>query len=257
MVFFNFRNDRPRQLTKALGVTEFDGFDRGDYHPVLVTTMTEYDSAYPCPVAFAPEQPEITLGQILADAGLAQFHCAETEKYAHVTFFFNGGREAPFDGEQRVMVPSPKVATYDLKPEMSAREVADELIAALRSGDYPFIVANFANGDMVGHTAVREAVIQAVETLDRVLDVAIEQDYSVLLTADHGNCDEMIDPVSGQPHTQHTTYPVPCLIIDQVPWRLATGLGLSSVAPTVLQLMGLEQPAGMTGRSVLLEPVSA
>jgi len=157
------------------------------------------------------------------------------------------------------MIPSPHVATYDQAPEMSAAQVADEVIKALQSGDYAFIVVNFANGDMVGHTAVREAVIKAVETLDRevgrVLDAAVEHDYSVILTADHGNCDEMVDPVTGEPHTQHTMYPVPCLIIDEVPWRLNTGAGLSSIAPTVLQLMGLQQPKVMKGKSILLEEI--
>jgi 2,3-bisphosphoglycerate-independent phosphoglycerate mutase len=155
------------------------------------------------------------------------------------------------------MVKSPDVATYDLQPEMSARRVANEIIAALKSHEYGFLVVNFANGDMVGHTAVREAVLTAVETLDtevgRVLDVAVEENYSVLMTADHGNCDEMVDPVTGEPHTQHTTYPVPCLVIDEVPWKLSTGENLSAIAPTLLQLMGIGQPEEMQGKSLLLE----
>lgn len=257
VVFFNFRNDRPRQLATALGLDEFDGFARGDYRPVTVTCLTEYDPRYGMPVAFTPERPTTCLAKVLSEGGYRQFHCAETEKYAHVTFFFNGGGETPFPGEDRVVVPSPKVATYDLQPEMSAAEVANEVVKALESSQYDFIVVNFANGDMVGHTAVREAVIRAVETLDRevgrVLDAAVEQGYSVLLTADHGNCDEMVDPVTGEPHTQHTTYPVPLLLIDEGAWRLATGGGLSGIAPTLLQLMGLEQPAEMTGHSLLLE----
>lgn len=257
VIFFNFRNDRPRQLTAAIALDDFDGFARGDYKPVAVTSLTEYDPRYGLPVAFEPERPTTCLAKVLSESGCHQFHCAETEKYAHVTFFFNGGSETPFSGEDRVVVPSPKVATYDLQPEMSAAEVADEVIKALESGQYDFIVVNFANGDMVGHTAIRKAVIQAVETLDRevgrVLDTAVEQDYSVLLTADHGNCDEMVDPVTGEPHTQHTTYPVPLLLIDPEPWRLATGEGLSAVAPTLLQLMGLPQPPEMTGRSLLLD----
>lgn len=257
VVFFNFRNDRPRQLAVAIGLDDFDGFTRGDFHSVVVTSLTEYDPRYGFPVAFAPERPTTCLAKVLSEGGYRQFHCAETEKYAHVTFFFNGGGEAPFPGEDRVVVPSPKVATYDLQPEMSAAVVADEVIKALEGGQYDFIVVNFANGDMVGHTAVREAVILAVETLDRevgrVLDAAVAQDYSVMLTADHGNCDEMVDPVTGEPHTQHTTYPVPLLLIDNHPWRLATGGGLSGVAPTLLQLMGLPQPDEMTGRSLLLD----
>jgi 2,3-bisphosphoglycerate-independent phosphoglycerate mutase len=259
VIFFNFRNDRPRQLTKALTLHDFYDFDRGDFQPLTVTTITEYETDYPCQVAFQPQRPEITLSQIVSEARLMQFHCAETEKYPHVTFFINGGREAPFWGEHREMVPSPKVATYDLQPEMSAKEVADEMVDALSDDRYALLIVNFANGDMVGHTAVREAIIEAVEVLDRevgrVLDAAVENEVSVVLTADHGNCDEMVDPVTGQPHTQHTLYPVPCLIIDKSNWRLATGAGLSSVAPTILQLMGLSQPSAMTGKSLLIEEV--
>lgn len=257
VIFFNFRNDRPRQLAASLALERFDGFARGDYRPVTVTSLTEYDPRFALPVAFEPERPTTCLAKVLSDDGYHQFHCAETEKYAHVTFFFNGGSETPYPGEDRVVVPSPKVATYDLQPEMSAGAVADEVIQALESSQYDFIVVNFANGDMVGHTAVREAVIKAVESLDhevgRVLDAAVAKDYSVLLTADHGNCDEMIDPVTGEPHTQHTTYPVPLLLIDNQNWRLATGGGLSNVAPTLLQLMGLQQPEEMTGQSLLLD----
>ncbi len=260
VVFFNFRNDRPRQLTAALAQQDFPLFDRGGFRVARVTCLTEYDAVYRLPVAFAPERPGTTLGDLVSRLGFRQFHCAETEKYAHVTFFFNGGREAPYDGEVRHMEPSPAVATYDLAPEMSAAGVADATIAALRSREYAFIVVNFANGDMVGHTAVREAVIKAVETLDRevgrVLDAAVECGVSVLLSADHGNCDEMVDATTGQPHTQHTQYPVPCLVMDEQRWRLAGGQGLASVAPTLLQLMGLPQPAAMTGRSLLIEPAA-
>ncbi|MDX9767616.1 MAG: 2,3-bisphosphoglycerate-independent phosphoglycerate mutase [Ectothiorhodospiraceae bacterium] len=257
VLFFNFRNDRPRQLTAALSLPGFEGFERGDFTPVTVASLTEYDTRFTGPICFPPERPSITLAEVVSQAGLRQFHCAETEKYAHVTFFFNGGREQPYPGEERVMVPSPKVATYDLMPEMSAHEVADAVIKAIASGEYGFVVVNFANGDMVGHTAVAAAVVKAVETLDteagRVLDAAMEHGFAVVLTADHGNCDEMVDPVTGEPHTQHTTYPVPCLIIDQPPWRLTTGGGLSAIAPTVLQLMGLPQPRAMRGSSLLLE----
>ncbi|APZ43618.1 2,3-bisphosphoglycerate-independent phosphoglycerate mutase [Acidihalobacter ferrooxydans] len=261
VVFFNFRNDRPRQLAAALGLADFDGFDRGDFTPARITTLTEYDPAYGFPVAFAPDRPDTCLAQVLSEGGYTQFHCAETEKYAHVTFFFNAGSETPFPGEERVVVPSPKVATYDLKPEMSAKEVADEVIKAIESEAFSFIVVNFANGDMVGHTAVREAVLKAVEALDeavgRVLDAAVANEYSVLLTADHGNCDEMVDPVTGEPHTQHTTYPVPLLLIDSERWRLATGGGLSNIAPTLLELMGVPKPPSMTGRSLLVERMGA
>jgi 2,3-bisphosphoglycerate-independent phosphoglycerate mutase len=259
LIFFNFRNDRPRQLTMALTLHDFSSFDRGRFQPVGVTTLTEYDANYPCTVAFHPERPSVTLGQLVSEARLMQFHCAETEKYPHVTFFINGGREAPFWGEHREMVPSPKVATYDQQPAMSAVQVADEIIEALVDERYALLIVNFANGDMVGHTAVRKAVIEAVEILDRevgrVLDAAVANQVSVVLTADHGNCDEMVDPLTGQPHTQHTLYPVPCLVIDKSRWRMATGAGLSSVAPTILQLMGLSQPPAMTGKSLLLEEI--
>ncbi len=256
LVFFNFRNDRARQICAAFALERFDDFDRGsDFRPVTVTTMTYYDARIGAPVAFAPMRPETTLGSVIADAGLAQLHCAETEKYAHVTFFFNGGREPPYLGEDRKLIDSPKVATYDLQPEMSAPEVADAVIAALHSGEYAFIVVNFANGDMVGHTAQREAIIAAVAALDRevgrVLEAAREQQYSVVLTADHGNCDEMIDPASGKPHTQHSNHPVPCMVIDPEVAELTDGGNLSAIAPTVLQLMGIEQPAAMTGQSLI------
>ncbi len=256
--FFNFRNDRPRELTQALALEPFDGFDRGaDFAPFSMSTMTEYDSSYGLPIAFNKEVPNVTLGEVIAEAGIKQFHSAETEKYPHVTFFFNGGREEPFPGEERKIVNSPKVATYDLQPEMSARELCDVVASAMRSEEYGFIVCNFANGDMVGHTGVRDAVIEAIGVLDEVVGKVIfeakECGYSVVLTADHGNADLMVDPFTGAAHTQHTVYPVPCLIVDESQWRLSTGAGLSAIAPTVLQLMGLKQPASMTGKSLLLE----
>jgi 2,3-bisphosphoglycerate-independent phosphoglycerate mutase len=258
VIFFNFRKDRPRQMVSALYNRDFAEFDRGDFKAAELTCMMEYDPWYGLPTAFSHEMPPVVLGEILSDAGLPQFHCAETEKYAHVTFFFNGGRADPFPGEERCLIPSPQVATYDLQPEMSAAAVADAVINALDSQAYAFIVVNFANGDMVGHTAVRSAVIKAVETLDqevgRVIDKATAEGYSVLLTADHGNCDEMIDPLTGEPHTRHTVYPVPCLVIDELGWRLRIGAGIEDVAPTVLQLMGLPHPEAMQGKSILLKP---
>lgn len=259
LVFINFRKDRPREIVSALFRPEFDGFERGDFSPCRVTCMMEYDEYFGLPYAFDHDMPKVTLGGIVSDAGLSQFRCAETEKYAHVTFFLNGGRSDPFPGEERKLIPSPRVATYDLQPEMSASDVADNVVEALQSGGFPFIVVNFANGDMVGHTAVREAVIAAVEVLDRevgrVLDAAVENGYSVLMTADHGNCDEMVDPVTGDPHTRHTTYPVPCLVLDEVPWKLAAGAGIKDLAPTVLALMGLPKPGEMQGESILLKPI--
>lgn len=259
IVFFNFRKDRTRQLTAALASLEFDDFDRGDYRPVVVSCMTNYDSYFDLPYAFKEEQAESTLAETLYHAGLTQFHCAETEKYAHVTYFFNGGISDAFPNEDRIIIESPKVATYDEQPEMSAKEVADAVIDQLRNHQYSFIVVNFANGDMVGHTAIREAVIKAVEALDRevgrVLDTAQEENYSVIVTADHGNCEQLIDPETGEPHTQHTTNPVPCLIIDQIRWQLAPEGGLKDIAPTVLQLMGVKKPGAMTGHSLLVKPV--
>lgn len=258
-VFFNFRKDRTRQLTAALFRGDFNHFDRGHYEPISVTCFTQYDSWYGLPYAFEQDRPRTTLAEIVSKAGLKQFHCAETEKYPHVTYFLNGGQGEAFSGEDRVIIPSPKVATYDLAPEMSADAVADAVVDAIRSRQYAFVVVNFANGDMVGHTAVPDAIIKAVETLDReagrVLDCAVAEGCSAILTADHGNCDEMVDPATGEPHTQHTVYPVPCLIVDETPWQLSTGGGLANVAPTVLHLMGLKIPDTIQGQSLLLKPI--
>ena len=256
VIFFNFRGDRPREITRALVQPDFKEFPRTTQLDIYFVCLTEYDATIPAPVAF-PKLPKMKniLAAYWSSLGLKQFRCAETEKYAHVTFFFNGGREPPYLGEERRLIESPRVATYDLKPEMSAPEVADAVIAALRSGDYEFIVVNFANGDMVGHTAVRDAIIRAVEVLDhevgRVLEAAIANDFAIVLTADHGNCDEMVDPDSGKPHTQHSNHPVPCLVIDNEVTTLREGENLSAIAPTVLQLMGIPRPAAMTGNSVI------
>lgn len=257
VIFFNYRNDRPRELSEALALTDFVAFQRDDYRPANLTTLTRYDVTYPFHVAFEKEVPDITIGEVVAEHGIKQLRSAETEKYPHVTFFFSGGREEPFPGEDRALVDSPKVETYDLKPEMSAYGIRDAVLEAIRGEQYGLIVVNFANGDMVGHTGVAEAVVKAVEIVDEVAgqlcDAAVLQDMSVVLTADHGNADMLVDPVTGAPHTQHTTYPVACTIIDKSPWRLANGRGLPSIAPTILQLMGLSQPAKMTGTSMLLE----
>ncbi|MEE9321216.1 MAG: 2,3-bisphosphoglycerate-independent phosphoglycerate mutase [Granulosicoccus sp.] len=258
VLFFNFRNDRPRELSEALGFSEFAHFSRTDFKPVRLTTMTRYESSYPFDYAYLRDEAGATLGQVISDAGLPQLRSAETEKYPHVTFFFNGGRDEPLCGEVRLLVDSPKVATYDLQPEMSAAAVTDGIVSALEQGSYSFIVVNLANGDMVGHTGVREAVIKAVETVDtmvgRLWAAAAKAGYSIILTADHGNADMLIDPVTGDAHTQHTTFPVACVIHDEIAWELGNGNGLPSIAPTVLQLMGLDKPDSMTANSLLLGP---
>jgi 2,3-bisphosphoglycerate-independent phosphoglycerate mutase len=257
LVSFNFRKDRPRQIVAALATPDFGGFDRGAWPRLDLTCMMEYDPALALPYAFVPEAPAVTLGGYLGRLGIPQFHCAETEKYAHVTFFFSGGSHDKAPGESHRLIASPRVATYDLKPEMSASQVAQAVIEAIRGGDYGFIVVNFANGDMVGHTGDRLAAIRAVEALDReagrVLDAATAYGWSAILTADHGNCDLMVDPETDEPHTQHTTHPVPFLVVDQNRWTLAPAGTLADVAPSVLTLMGLPIPEAMTGRSMLIE----
>ena len=256
--FYNFRNDRPRELSEALGFESFDGFDRGAYKPVCLTTMTRYESSYPFACAFTRDEPGKTLGQVVSDAGIKQVRSAETEKYPHVTFFFNGGRDEPLPGEERLLVNSPKVATYDLQPEMSAPEVTAGIVAALQEASAGLIVVNLANGDMVGHTGIPEAVIKSVETVDEMVGLmwqaAVDNGYSIVLTADHGNADMLVDPVTGSPHTQHTTFPVACTIHDSTTWELGNGNGLPAIAPTILELMGLDCPESMSGRSLLLRP---
>ena len=257
LISFNFRKDRVQQMMPALGNAVFNEFERNEVKLANITCMMPYDQSFDYPCAMLPDRPHVTLGQVISEAGLKQFHCAETEKYAHVTYFFNGGRGEPYEGETQKLIPSPQVATYDLQPEMSAEKVADAVVEAIQSKQHDFILVNFANGDMVGHTANMPAVIKAVEALDhaagRVLDAAQNADYSIVMTADHGNCEEIVDPGTGTPQTQHTTYPVPCLVVDEQVWQLSCNAGLSSVAPTVLQLMGIEKPAAMSGESLLLK----
>lgn len=257
VVFFNFRSDRGRQLTEALSTSEFAGFERPRrlWESVPVTTMTRYEAGLPVSVAFEPHDVNEPLARVISEAGLTQFHCAETEKYAHVTFFFNGGREAPFDSEERILVPSPKVATYDLQPSMSALGVADAVVQAVGSGRFDFSIVNFANCDMVGHTGVLQAAIAAVETVDgclgRVVEATLAAGGVALVTADHGNAEEMIDIATGMPMTAHTTNPVPVVLVtpEDHPMRHASlrsdGI-LSAVAPTVLKLLGLAPPVAMT-----------
>lgn len=257
IIFFNFRSDRAREITRSFTDPAFDGFVRAKT-PTLAAyvCMTEYDETFDLPVAYPSPNPAKILGEIVARAGKTQLRIAETEKYAHVTFFFNGGSEVPFPGEDRVLIPSPKeVATYDQKPAMSAPLVTDEVVTRVASSAYDLIVLNFANPDMVGHTGIEPAAIAAMEVVDecvgRVVDAVLAAGGALLLTADHGNCEQMVDE-NGQPHTAHTSNPVPLLLVDPDlrSARLRAGI-LADIAPTILQLMGLEKPAEMTGSSLL------
>ncbi|MGE5175255.1 MAG: 2,3-bisphosphoglycerate-independent phosphoglycerate mutase [Hyphomicrobiales bacterium] len=256
VVAFNFRPDRMREITRALADPAFDAFPRPlaplDLHYVC---MTEYDETFPYPVLFADEPVRKTIGEVVSGAGIRQLRIAETEKYAHVTYFFNGGEEKPFPGEERVLIPSPKVATYDLEPEMSAREVTEEVRRRLADDTFGFFVLNFANPDMVGHTGVIPAAVRAVETVDaclgRVLEAVAARGGRTLVTADHGNAEEMIDLATGAPHTAHTLNPVPVLIAGEDLLPLRDGI-LADVAPTLLELMGLAPPREMTGRSLIV-----
>lgn len=255
-IFTNFRKDRPRQILSALTYPEFEHFDRNSRVFKNISCFTEYADYFHLPFAFEADRSLNNISEIISNMGIEQLHCAETEKYAHVTFFFNGGKSTPFPGEDRCLIDSPKVSTYDLAPQMSATAITDELIDRIKTKQYGFIVVNYANGDMVGHTANREAIIEGVECLDteigRLIPLAVEQGFSVILTADHGNCEEMIDPINKQPHTQHTAYPVPCLVVDPFPWRLSCDGGLKNVLATVLQLMGITKPDTVTTHSLLL-----
>ena len=256
VVFMNFRSDRARQLTTALTDAGFTGFARKRVPKIgYYGTLTGYGKDFAhIPAAFGPQQIRDGFGEYLAQQGLRQLRIAETEKYAHVTYFFNGGVETPYAGEDRILVPSPKVATYDLQPEMSAREVTDRLVEAIRSRRYDAIVCNYANGDMVGHTGNLDAATRAIEVLDecigRVVDAMRGIGGEVLITADHGNAETMRDPDTRQPHTAHTLNLVPLLYVGRKA-RTADGGALQDVAPTLLAMMGLPKPAAMTGRSLL------
>ncbi|MGH7629254.1 MAG: 2,3-bisphosphoglycerate-independent phosphoglycerate mutase [Gemmatimonadales bacterium] len=256
IIFFNYRSDRMRQIVSALALDEFDGFDISDRPSARAVTMTQYDETFPIPPVFPPFTLARILAETLAERGLTQFRTAETEKYPHVTYFFNGGYEPPYRGEERCLIPSQKVATYDLAPEMSAAGITDALCRTVQARRHDFVLCNYANADMVGHTGVMDAVIAAVETVDRslhrLLASAEKAGASVIITADHGNCETMIDPTTGGVHTAHTTNPVPLVAVRADCAGLRQGGALCDVAPTVLGLLGVDQPAEMTGRDLRL-----
>lgn len=255
VIFFNFRPDRAREITRTLVDPDFDGFERKKgFFPVNFVCMTQYDATMPnVDVAFKPQVLKNTLGEYISDKGMSQLRIAETEKYAHVTFFFNGGVEKQYPGEDRILVKSPSVATYDLQPEMSAYEVTDKLVPAIKSGKYDMIILNFANCDMVGHTGVFDAAVKAVEAVDdcvgKVVDAIKEMGGVALITADHGNADKMVDD-DGEPFTAHTTNPVPFCVIGY-DCELKDGGRLADIAPTMLQILGLPQPEEMDGTSLI------
>lgn len=255
VIFYNFRPDRAREITRTLVDPDFAGFERKNgFFPVKFVCMTQYDATMPnVDVAYRPQSLDNTLGEYLSKNNLTQLRIAETEKYAHVTFFFNGGVETQYEGEDRILVKSPAVATYDLQPEMSAYEVTDKMVEAVKSGKYDVLILNFANCDMVGHTGVFEAAVKAVEAVDtcvgRVESAVKEMDGCILLTADHGNADRMVD-TDGSPFTAHTTNPVPFCVINH-PCTLREGGRLADIAPTILKLLGLPQPEEMSGEALL------
>ena len=258
IIFYNYRGDRPREITKAFMLPDFTGFNRGPKLDLFYCTMTAYEQGLPVHVAY-PKPPKMSniLGEYVSSLGLKQFRCAETEKFPHVTFFFNDYREEPFPGEDRQIIPSPKeVATYDQKPQMSAYGVCDEVVRRIDSGAYDLIVVNFANGDMVGHTGVLAAAIKAVEVVDecvgKILAALKKQGGTALVLADHGNCEQMIDPTTGGPHTAHTTYDVEIIVVDdEFKGRKLLGGGrLADVAPTALADDGLAEAEGDDGEIV-------
>lgn len=256
IIFMNYRSDRARQLTRAFIEEDFPGFERDNLeHLQDFTSLTEYNETFKIPVAFPPERLNNVLGEYLSRKGMRQLRIAETEKYAHVTFFFNGGKEEPFRGEERILINSPQVQTYDLQPEMSAFEVTSKLVEAIKSGTYDTIICNFANSDMVGHTGKMDAAVIAIETLDKcigmVADAIKEAGGEMLITADHGNSEQMIDRESGQSHTSHTTNPVPLIYFGHREAKLSDDGALCDIAPSLLEIMGMEIPPEMTGHSLI------
>jgi 2,3-bisphosphoglycerate-independent phosphoglycerate mutase len=255
VVFMNFRSDRAREISVAITSASFDSFERNhEAHQGYYCTLTEYNQDFDYDVAFPPTDMKNCLGEVLSNLGMKQLRLAETEKYAHVTFFLNGGMDAPFPGEDRILVPSPKVRTYDLLPQMSLKEVTDHLVDAIEGNKYDVIICNFANCDMVGHTGVLNAAIVAVQEVDaaleRVVDALQKVNGQMLVTADHGNIELMVDKITKQPHTAHTTNPVPLVYVGNSGNRLIEGT-LSDLAPTMLAILGLEKPLEMTGKSLL------
>ena len=259
IIFFNYRPDRAREISKAINFEDFDGFDRKKVlKNICYVTMTSYNEDFTFPVAFPKEHLVNILGDVLEANGIKQFRTAETEKYAHVTFFFNGGIDEPQPHETRVLVPSPKVATYDMQPEMSAPEVCEKLVEAIKSDKYDVIIINFANPDMVGHTGVEAAAIKAVETVDACVGKAVEAikevDGQLFICADHGNAEQLVNYETGEPWTAHTTNPVPFILVNADPkYTLRENGCLADIVPTLIQLMGMEQPKEMTGESLLVE----
>ena len=256
VIFYNFRADRMRQPVTVFTAPDFDGFERDFVEDLTVLTMTNYDEAYGADVVFPEVEIRNVLAEVLSKVGLKQLHAAETEKYAHVTYFFNGGVETTFPGEERHLEPSPKVATYDLQPEMSAYLLTDAVVKRIQEQNDDFILVNYANPDMVGHTGVLEAAVKAVESVDecagRLVRTIVNRGGVALVTADHGNCERMVDHQTGNPHTYHTTQPVSFFVIGADGYVSLRPRGiLADVAPTVLDLLGVAQPAEMTGRSLI------
>ncbi|MDE6233965.1 MAG: 2,3-bisphosphoglycerate-independent phosphoglycerate mutase, partial [Lachnospiraceae bacterium] len=259
VIFFNFRPDRAREMTRAFCADDFDGFDRPERIKTTFVCFTEYDVTIPNKlIAFKKVSITNTFGEFLAANGKTQARIAETEKYAHVTFFFNGGVEEPNEGEDRILVNSPKVATYDLQPEMSANEVCDKLVDAIKSDKYDVIIINFANPDMVGHTGIQDAAVKAIEAVDNCVGRAVEAIKEVngvmFICADHGNAEQLVDYTTGESFTAHTTNPVPFILVNaDSSYKLREGGCLADIAPTIIELMGMEQPAEMTGKSLLIK----